>query len=70
MGEAFFVVLVMGELRPFPANIPFGSGMILVRSNLDDPMALGLDLKTTVVVAESAKRFFPFCHGDLPRRLG
>jgi hypothetical protein len=65
MGEPCFVVLVMGNLRPFPADIAFGSGVILVRPNLDDPMALGLNLKTAVVVAQGAKRFFPLSHNDL-----
>ncbi len=65
MGQALLMALIMGNLGPFSTDVAFGPGMVFVRPDPGDPVAIGLDFKAAVMVTERTKRLFPFQH-DFP----
>jgi hypothetical protein len=48
------VVLEIGNVGPFPADVPLRSGIFFIRPDLEDPASLGGHFQAAVAVAEDA----------------
>jgi hypothetical protein len=58
-GQPLFVVLVMGDLETFTADIALGTRVVLITSNFDDLVILNHHLQTTTLKAETATGLLP-----------